>query len=248
MQHAALSGNDLQRQTLRLYGELVSRHASWGGKLIFACGEGSSATGLAAAVSIAGGTSLIVDPSAATVKSVFRQGGVDFVVNTLDEAIRVLKNEIRQHRPLGVALIGELQPILTEILERGLQPDLTVSLAEPVEDLFADPKPTALTAVESSSLSRISLDGSAGIVTISDHLQHWLTHHHWTEATLEAATLSELRTLEAQTLAAIPQDDNLRRTWLQRIAHYQRPAPGSARSVWLSSAERDALHLSAPST
>jgi urocanate hydratase len=109
MQQELLSGSDLQRQTLRLYGELVARHESWAGKLVFACGEGASATGLPAAASIAGGTALLLDPDAAAVKAVFRQGGVDFVVNTLDEALRVLKNEIRKQRPLSVALKGDVQ-------------------------------------------------------------------------------------------------------------------------------------------
>ncbi len=96
MRRVVLSGVDLQRQTLRLYGELIARRESWAGQLVFAYGEGVSATGLPAAVSIAGGTLLLLDPDTAAVKSVFRQGGVDFVVNTLDEALRVLKNEITQ--------------------------------------------------------------------------------------------------------------------------------------------------------
>ena len=80
-----LMATDLQRQTLRLYGELLARSDVWGGKLVFTSGEGASATGLPAAVSIAGGTTLVLDPEAATVKAVFRNGGIDFVVNTLDE-------------------------------------------------------------------------------------------------------------------------------------------------------------------
>ena len=105
-----LSGVDLQRQTLRLYGELVSRGAKAGrGSWSSPAEPGQAATGLPAAVSIAGGTSLLLDPDAAAVKSVFRHGGVDFVVNTLDEALRVLKNEIRKHRPLSVALEGAVR-------------------------------------------------------------------------------------------------------------------------------------------
>jgi urocanate hydratase len=128
VRRVALSGVDLQRQTLRLYGELVARRESWAGQLVFACGEGASATGLPAAVSIAGGTLLVLDPDAAALKSVFRQGGVDFVVNTLDEALRVLKNEIRKHRPLSVALEGAMAPAIAEIRERGVLPDLQVSI------------------------------------------------------------------------------------------------------------------------
>jgi urocanate hydratase len=118
---------DLQRHTLRHYGNLIARRESWAGRLVFTAGEGSSATGLPAAVSIAGGCTLALDPDAPTVKSVFRQGGVDFVVNTLDEAVRVLKNEVRQHKPLSVALIAPLQPTLEEMAARGLQPDLDLT-------------------------------------------------------------------------------------------------------------------------
>lgn len=127
MRDGLLSGTKLQRETLRLYGELMRRRESWAGKLVFACGEGSIGMGLGAAVSIAGGTSLVVDPDAAGVKAVFRGGGVDFVVNTLDEALRVLKNEIRQGRPLGVALVSDVRAVREEMEERGVVADLEVS-------------------------------------------------------------------------------------------------------------------------
>ncbi len=197
------SPTDLQRQTLRYYGELLARRESWAGQLVFTAGEGSSATGLPAAVSIAGGCTLVLDTDAAAVKSVFRQGGVDFVVNTLDEAVRVLKNEIRQHKPLSVALIAPLQATLDEMAERGLRPDLDCT-SEPVDDL--------LTA--------------------------WLAARNWSEATLPAASL---RNLDAELLEALPSDDTVRRRWLQRIAHYQRPTAGAARLLWLTPEEQAAL-------
>lgn len=128
MEHGFLDATELQRQTLRLYGELVARRESWAGRLVFACGEDVSATGLPSAVSLAGGTTLALDPDAASVKRVFRTGGVDFVVNTLDEALRVLKNEIRKHRPLSVGLVAELHTTLAEMVERGVLPDLQVSI------------------------------------------------------------------------------------------------------------------------
>ncbi len=194
---------DLQRQTLRHYGNLIARRESWAGQLIFTAGEGSSATGLPAAVSIAGGCTLVLDPDAAAVKSVFRQGGVDFVVNTLDEAVRVLKNEIRQHKPLSVALIAPLQPTLDEIAERGLQPDLDLS-SPPTDDL----------------------------------LTPWLAARSWSEVALPAASLREL---DAQLLTLLPPNDTLRRRWLQRIAHYQRPTPNTPRLLWLTPAEQATL-------
>ncbi|MDE1161556.1 MAG: hypothetical protein PW792_06365 [Acidobacteriaceae bacterium] len=120
---------DLQRRTLRLYGELLARESSWAGKLVVTAGEGCSATGLCAAVAIAGGTCLAIDPDAKAVRSIFREGGVDFVVNTLDEALRVLKNEVRQGRPLGVALTADVEAVLVEFRERGVLAELAVEAA-----------------------------------------------------------------------------------------------------------------------
>jgi urocanate hydratase len=228
-----LSGVDLQRQTLRLYGELVARSESWAGKLVFACGQGVLATGLPAAVSIAGGTSLVLDPNTAAVKSVFRQGGVDFVVNTLDEALRVLKNEIRKHRPLSVALEGEVQPALAEMRDRGVLPDLQVSIGD------------AESGGEELGIERLRLTSEGGVVAPSALLQEWLAERGWSEIVLERAMTAELRELDARLLALLPEGEAQRRTWVQRIAHYQRPEPGGARVVWLTEAERVAVESSA---
>lgn len=224
-----LSPTELQRQTLRLYGELISRRENWGGQLVFTGGEGSSASGLPAAVSIAGGTTLALDPDATSVKSVFRQGGVDFVVNTLDEALRVLKNEIRQHRPLGVGLIAEIEPVLAEMAERGVLPDLHVSLDAPSDLLFQ-----ASERSEGPGREHLHLTTIEGIAAPTPHLTSWLAGCNWSEHVKTSTPETPLRSLDAQLLAALPPDDTVRRTWLQRISHYQRPTPGATRVLWLA--------------
>ncbi|HEY5212142.1 MAG TPA: hypothetical protein VIJ38_03880 [Acidobacteriaceae bacterium] len=216
MGQGLLSGMELQRQTLRLYGELIRRRESWAGKLVLACGAGSSGTGLAAAVSIAGGTTLVVDPDGAGVKAVFRGGGVDFVVNMLDEALRVLKNEIRKGRPLGVALVGAVQPVVTEMVERGVLADLLVSEGE----------------VEVLAVERLRLEEGEG-------LAGWLAERGWSEVVLEGATSTAVREMDARLLAVLP--EGLRRTWVERIGHYQRVVAGGARVVWLTEGERAGL-------
>lgn len=227
-----LSGVDLQRQTLRLYGELAARRDSWAGQLVFACGAGSSATGLPAAVSIAGGTSFLLDPDTAAVKSAFRAGGVDFVVNTLDEALRVLKNEIRKHRPLSVALEGEVQLALAEMRERGVLPDLQVSVGETAENEVP------------LGIEQLRLASEGAVVVSSARLEAWLTERGWYEVVLERATTAEMRELDSRLLALLPEADAQRRTWVQRIGHYQRAVYGGARVVWLTRVEQ-AAELSA---
>jgi urocanate hydratase len=216
-----LSGTDLQQQTLQLYGELMARRSSWAGALVFACGAGVTGTGLPAAVSIAGGTSLLLDPDITAVKAVFRKGGVDFVVNTLDEALRVLKNEIRKHRPLSVALEGAMQPALAEMRERGVLPDLQV-----VWDEQTYPEVECLRVVP----------GVPGA-----QFDAWLWERGWIEVVLERATTQDLRELDARLLALLPDRDAVRRAWVQRIAHYQRPMAGGSRVMWLTATERASL-------
>ncbi len=225
-----LSGVDLQQQTLRLYGELMARRDSWAGQLVFACGEGVSATGLPAAVSLAGGTSLLLDPDAGAVKSVFRQGGVDFVVNTLDEALRVLKNEIRKHRPLSVALEAAVQPTVAEMSDRGVLPDLQVAIGD--------------AAAESRHLGgeRLQLEINGVVVVPSGQFGAWLRERGWSEVMLERTTTAEMRELDGELMAKLP--EGLRHTWVERIAHYQRTIAGGSRVVWLTEAERATVESS----
>jgi urocanate hydratase len=223
---------DLQRQTLRFYGELIARRPGYGGQLVFTCGEGCSTSGLPAAVSIAGGTTLALDPDASAVKATFRQGGIDFVVNTLDEALRVLKNEVRQHKPLGVGLIAELQPVLAEIAARGVLPDLQVTLDPPSNPMLLPPAPT----VPFAGVTQLHLANADGIAAPTETLTHWLAAHSLTETLVEPTT--NLRVLDEQLLSLIPADDTVRRHWLQRISHYQRPTTGNLRILWLTPAEQ----------
>jgi urocanate hydratase len=242
-----LTSTDLQRQTLRLYGELLARRETWGGQLVFTSGEGSSASGLPAAVSIAGGTTLALDPDAATVKAVFRQGGIDFVVNTLDEALRVLKNEIRQHKPLSVGLISPLQPVLDEMAERGVLPDLSIHLqssnlqgyAHAID--FQSKGHGFSRAMETPEVERASAPEEEPPLLA---LAPWLEARNWSEIILPAESTSELRALDLRILEVLPAEDTLRRRWLQRISHYQRPSTTPARVLWLTPAEAANLKIS----
>ncbi len=61
---------------------------------------------------IAGGTFLGIDRSTEHLKAAVRNGSCDFMVNTLDESLRVLKNEVRKKKALSVGLLGEATEIL----------------------------------------------------------------------------------------------------------------------------------------
>jgi len=233
-----LVGTELQRQTLRLYGELVCRRESWAGKLVFAAGEGASGSGLAAAVSIAGGTALVVDPDGAAVKRAFRNGGVDFVVNSLDEALRILKNEIRKGTPVGVAVVGEVGAVVEEMRERGVVADLYVAIKtrELLDQGFEDRQ---IGDLEFSGMKRLQLGCADGIVASTEDFRIWLAERGWVEASLRASTNLDMRIHDIRLLEILPLEDSLRRNWVERISRYQRVIGDGARVVWLTESERD---------
>ena len=79
---------------------------------------------LSMAANTAGAASLCIEPEAFLAKLAVRAGVCDFLVNDLDEALRILKNEIRKARPVSVALTGEPELVVAEAVERGLQPEI----------------------------------------------------------------------------------------------------------------------------
>lgn len=85
---------------------------------------------LALAATIAGGVFLGIEPSPQNLKLALRHGACNFMVNTLDEALRVLKNELRKRAPVAVGLLGNATQILPAIVERGVQPDFLADTSE----------------------------------------------------------------------------------------------------------------------
>ncbi|HMD18825.1 MAG TPA: hypothetical protein VKH40_00815, partial [Alloacidobacterium sp.] len=87
-----------------------------GGSLVFWGEADSRGMATAVAANIAGAASLGVDASAARVKVALRQGLCDFMVNSLDEALRILKNQIRKKEPVAVVLMGDPERVAAEML------------------------------------------------------------------------------------------------------------------------------------
>src|ERR1700733_16185095 len=88
-----------QTRTLRIFTVLTCLRPDWAGDLTPSCGLTDSGADLALAANIAGAVCLSIDRSTEACRAAMRSGAVDFLVNTVDEALRVLKNEIRKHKP-----------------------------------------------------------------------------------------------------------------------------------------------------
>ena len=63
-----------------------------------------------------------VDPE--RIKRRLKSGYCDFMVNSLDEALRILKNALRKKENVSVGLVGNCADVIPELAERGVVPDI----------------------------------------------------------------------------------------------------------------------------
>ncbi len=95
-----------------------------GGKLLYAGALDARSRAMVIAGNVAGCATLAVAEDPTVQKLAMRDGVVDFVVTSLDEALRIFKNEIRKRNAVAVSVTGEPDAVEREMLERGVLPDL----------------------------------------------------------------------------------------------------------------------------
>ncbi len=101
-----LSGNDLS------------------GKLIVSGGMGGMGGAQPLAATMTGAAFLGIDVDPERIKKRLKTGYCDFLVTTLDEALRILKNAVRKKENVSVGLVGNCADIIPELAERGVVPDI----------------------------------------------------------------------------------------------------------------------------
>jgi hypothetical protein len=122
-----------------------------GGKLLYAGEINDASRDLLYAANIAGAASLAASADRTTQRQAIRDGVVDFLVTSLEEALRILKNEIRKRQTVSVAIATSAQTLTAQMLDRGVLPDLLPSTGLGLGDLekflaqgsrqIADPPP-----------------------------------------------------------------------------------------------------------
>lgn len=79
---------------------------------------------LVVAANVLGAATLAVTADPSAQRRAVRDGVADFLVTTLDEALRILKNQVRKREPAAICLAEKPETIEREMEERGVQPDL----------------------------------------------------------------------------------------------------------------------------
>ena len=106
-----------------------------GGKLFYAAELDAEARALVVAANIAGAATLVVTDDRTAQKQALRDGVVDFIVNSLDEALRILKNQLRTGGTVSVCVTLPPPSVEAEMKERGVRPDLLPPSAAPPDGL-----------------------------------------------------------------------------------------------------------------
>src|SRR3954451_21095303 len=94
------------------------------GKLIVSGGMGGMGGAQPLAATMTGAAFLGIDSAPERIKKRLRTGYCDFMVNSLDEALRILKNSIRKKEAVSVGLVGNCADVIPELAARGVKPDL----------------------------------------------------------------------------------------------------------------------------
>ena len=94
------------------------------GKLIVSGGMGGMGGAQPLAATLNGAAFLGVEVDGERIKRRIRQGYCDICVNGLDEALRILKQAVRQKQATSVGLVANCADIVPELARRGVVPDL----------------------------------------------------------------------------------------------------------------------------
>ncbi len=190
---------------------------SLGGKLLLRCGLDGDGIAIVVAGSIAGAASLCVDADAERLRDGLRAGLVDFVVGNLDEALRILKNEIRRALPISVGLGIDPETCIAAMIERGLQPDLLSAVAREQAHIFVERGAIALPEQDSP-------DSETSLV-------------QWTVAVDPAQAMPRIARIASGMLDASRADTPARQRWLNESPRYLGRAFGSRQCLRMRGAE-----------
>jgi len=109
-----------------LFAAAAHRHfdRTLAGKLVVGGGMGGTGGAQPLAATLNGAAFLGIDADAERIKRRVKTGYCEVMVNHLDEALRILKNAVRQREAVSVGLIGNCADVFPELARRGVVPDV----------------------------------------------------------------------------------------------------------------------------
>ena len=188
--------------------ERADRGAGLAGKLFYAGQLDELGRALVVAANITGAATLVASDDRDAQKRALRDGVADFLVNSLDEALRILKNQLRKRETVSVCISLAPTIVESEMRERGVQPDLLR------HNLAIAPRHEALMLQEGEA-AELDLRMIPAIVT-------------WR---VESDLPRELAKLDEIALACLDEDEWVERRWLRLAPRYMGRLAGGLRLI-----------------
>jgi urocanate hydratase len=179
----------------------ASEDPSLGGQFLYVGELDSLGRCFAVAANIAGAATLAASTDPSALRQAQREGAIDFLVNSLDEALRILKNEIRKRQPVAVAVSLAPESIESEMIERGVLPDLL--------------PPGASAALQTTAFTKFVSQGSQLVSVPSSQAERRFLI--WSAPAEYAQNLSAFESMLAEHLEPT---DYINRRWLRLSPRY----------------------------
>src|ERR1700731_4219674 len=112
--------------TYETFASVAKKHfaGDLAGKLVVTGGMGGMGGAQPLAATMNGAAFLGIDVDPERIKRRVKTGYCDVMVTNLDEALRILKNAVRQGEATSVGLVGNCADLIPEMARRGVVPDL----------------------------------------------------------------------------------------------------------------------------
>lgn len=208
------------------YSALSALAAEWfggslGGRLMLYGKADPYGSDCALAGNIAGAATLGVDADAEALKLAIRNSVCDFMVNSLDEALRILKNEIRKKQPVSVCLQQNFSAAVEEMIARGVQPDILAL--------------TPLVTADADAIATMRERGAVALpIDAAPHSER--SGVSWSVEEFPALWLPKIDVLAAEVCG-----DEMRGRWLRLAPRYMGRRAHSSRYVEMSAREVEAF-------
>jgi urocanate hydratase len=146
------------------------------GKLVVSGGMGGMGGAQPLAATMTGAAFLGVEVDPERIKKRLKLGYCDFMVNSLDEALRILKNAVRKKEAISVGLVGNCADVVPELAARGVVPDILTdqtSAHDPLNGYI----PQGLSVAEAAELRARDPQGyqERSLDSIARHVEGMLT-------------------------------------------------------------------------
>lgn len=185
---------------------------------------------------------LIIDPRKEICRAAVRSGACDFVVNTVDEALRILKNALREIKPMSVALTLSWAVALYELMDRGVLPELFTAFGDEPEIASAN---RAARSFAAHGTIVVDYEGlfplSSGAIDASVRLEEFTHHKGFRVESFTFASAEALKVFDDKMIQTIlPGGDPRQRWWLASSMFFYRERP-RRRVFDLTADERERL-------